>query len=144
MVLDSMPGRGPRRRSTCRTGSGRPARGVGCATPVGTTAASGVAAGDGLAVDQQAALVGEGCLSVGQAKSPRTGAFLLVTTGTGATAPHTVSASVAWEVPGSVSYCLDGQSYTAGRRRHRLVAMGLAPLGRGSRCRRHLGAGASG
>ena len=32
---------------------------------------------------------------------------------------------MAWEVPGSVSYCLDGQSYTAGAAVSWLVAMGL-------------------
>src|SRR5665213_2724453 len=56
---------------------------VGCATPIGTTAAFGPSLPvTGLAVDQQAALVGEGCLAAGQAKCTYgTGAFLLVTTG---------------------------------------------------------------
>jgi len=101
---------------------------VGCATPVGTTAAFGPSLPvTGLAVDQQAALVGEGCLSVGQAKCTYgTGAFLLVTTGPEPRrSHHGLSASVAWEVPGSVSYCLDGQSYTAGAAVTWLVAMGL-------------------
>jgi len=101
---------------------------VGCATPVGTTAAFGPSLPvTGLAVDQQAALVGEGCLDPGQAKCTYgTGAFLLVTTGTvPRRSTHGLSASVAWEVPGSVSYCLDGQSYTAGAAVSWLVAMGL-------------------
>ena len=101
---------------------------VGCATPVGTTAAFGPSLPvTGLAVDQQAALVGEGCLATGQAKCTfGTGAFLLVTTGTMARrSAHGLSASVAWEVPGSVAYCLDGQSYTAGAAISWLVSMGL-------------------
>ena len=101
---------------------------VGCATPVGTTAAFGPSLPvTGLAVDQQAALVGEACLEPGQAKCTYgTGAFLLVTTGdVPRRLTHGLSASVAWEVPGSVSYCLDGQSYTAGAAVSWLVAMGL-------------------
>jgi glycerol kinase len=101
---------------------------VGCASPVGTTAAFGpVLPVTGLAVDQQAALVGEACLATGQAKCTYgTGAFLLVTTGTTARrSTHGLSASVAWDVPGSVAYCLDGQSYTAGAAVSWLVSMGL-------------------
>ncbi len=101
---------------------------VGCATPVGGTAAFGPSLPlTGLAVDQQAALVGEACLAAGQAKCTYgTGAFLLVTTGPDPRrSRHGLSASVAWEVPGSVSYCLDGQSYTAGAAVSWLVAMGL-------------------
>jgi len=101
---------------------------VGCATPIGTTAAFGPSLPvTGLAVDQQAALVGEGCLAAGQAKCTYgTGAFLLVTTGAMARrSTHGLSASVAWEVPGSVAYCLDGQSYTAGAAVTWLVSMGL-------------------
>jgi len=101
---------------------------VGCATPVGTTAAFGPPLPvTGLAVDQQAALVGEGCLAAGQAKCTfGTGAFLLVTTGaTARRSTHGLSASVAWEVPGSAAYCLDGQSYTAGAAVTWLISMGL-------------------
>ena len=101
---------------------------VGCATPIGTTAAFGPALPvTGLAVDQQAALVGEGCLVTGQAKCTYgTGAFLLVTTGAEPRrSTHGLSASVAWDVPGSASYCLDGQSYTAGAAVSWLISMGL-------------------
>jgi len=101
---------------------------VGCATPVGTTTAFGPPLPvTGLAVDQQAALVGEGCLAPGQAKCTYgTGAFLLVTTGPiPRRSAHGLSASVAWEVPGQAAYCLDGQSYTAGAAVSWLVAMGL-------------------
>lgn len=101
---------------------------VGCAGDFGTTAAFGPPLPlTGLAVDQQAALVGEGCLEPGQAKCTfGTGAFLLVTTGaTARRSGHGLSASVAWDVPGSVAYCLDGQSYTAGAAVSWLISMGL-------------------
>ena len=56
---------------------------VGCAGDPGSTTAFGPPTPlTGLAVDQQAALVGEGCLAAGEAKCTYgTGAFLLVTTG---------------------------------------------------------------
>jgi glycerol kinase len=101
---------------------------VPCAGSFGTTAAFGPNLPvTGLAVDQQAALVGEGCLAAGEAKCTYgTGAFLLVTTGALARrSTHGLSASVAWDVPGSAAYCLDGQSYTAGAAVSWLVAMGL-------------------
>lgn len=101
---------------------------VDCATEVGTTKAFGPPLPvTGLAVDQQAALVGEACLTAGQAKCTfGTGAFLLVTTGPAPRrSSHGLSASVAWEVPGSLSYCLDGQSYTAGAAVTWLISMGL-------------------
>jgi len=101
---------------------------VGCAGDFGTTTAFGPPLPlTGLAVDQQAALVGEGCLAPGEAKCTYgTGAFLLVTTGPVARrSSHGLSASVAWDVPGSAAYCLDGQSYTAGAAVTWLTDMGL-------------------
>jgi len=101
---------------------------VGCAGDFGTTTAFGPPLPlTGLAVDQQAALVGEGCLTAGEGKCTYgTGAFLLVTTGDAPRrSSHGLSASVAWDVPGSVAYCLDGQSYTAGAAVTWLTAMGL-------------------
>lgn len=101
---------------------------VACAGEFGTTTAFGPPLPlTGLAVDQQAALVGEGCLAAGEAKCTYgTGAFLLVTTGPMARrSRHGLSASVAWDVPGSVAYCLDGQAYTAGAAVSWLCAMGL-------------------
>ena len=70
----------------------------------------------GIAVDQQAALLAEGCLAAGDAKCTYgTGAFLLVTTGCSAVRSGSgLSASVAWRLGGAVTYCLDGQVYTAG------------------------------
>jgi glycerol kinase len=82
----------------------------------------------GIAVDQQAALFGQGCREPGDAKCTYgTGAFLLVTTGT--SAPRStagLSASVAWRLSGSQPvYCLDGQVYTAGSALHWLSAIGV-------------------
>ncbi|MFJ4633867.1 FGGY family carbohydrate kinase [Streptomyces sp. NPDC088847] len=88
---------------------------VACDEIVGTTRAFGqevpVA---GLIVDQQAALVAEGCLEQGTAKCTYgTGAFLLANTG-----PHPVrssaslTTSVAWQAAGQTPYCVDGQVYT--------------------------------
>jgi glycerol kinase len=99
-----------------------------CAGPVGETSAFGppipVA---GLAVDQQAALVGERCLAAGQAKCTYgTGAFLLATTGgTAVRSTSGLAASVAWRLDGVPTYCLDGQVYTAGAAIRWLTEMGL-------------------
>ena len=88
-----------------------------CAGAVGETPAFGgslpVA---GIAVDQQAALLAESCLAAGDAKCTYgTGAFLLVTTGCSAVRSGSgLSSSVAWRLGGAVTYCLDGQVYTAG------------------------------
>lgn len=69
----------------------------------------------GLIVDQQAALLAEGCLERGSAKCTYgTGAFFLVNMGT--TAPRLSSGlttSVAWTLRGRTTYCADGQVYTA-------------------------------
>ena len=87
-----------------------------CDAVVGaTTAFGGTAAVGGLVVDQQAALVGEGCLRPGEAKCTfGTGAFLLANTGAAATRSTAgLAASVAWQVRGQSTYCVDGQVYTA-------------------------------
>jgi len=80
-----------------------------------TTVFGGTAAVGGLVVDQQAALVGEGCLRIGEAKCTfGTGAFLLANTGTTATRSAAgLAASVAWQVRDQTTYCVDGQVYTA-------------------------------
>ena len=69
----------------------------------------------GLIVDQQAALLAESCLDVADAKCTfGTGAFLLAQTGPSAVvAPDGLARSVAWDLRGRTSYCLDGQVYTA-------------------------------
>ncbi len=101
---------------------------VGCATSIGHTDAFGPPLEVvGLAVDQQAALVGERCLAPGEAKCTYgTGAFLLMACG--AAPVHSsagLSASVAWSIGDQAAYCLDGQSYTAGAAIGWLVTMGL-------------------
>jgi len=99
-----------------------------CAEVVGETAAFGppvpVA---GLAVDQQAALIGQHCLQAGQAKCTYgTGAFLLAATGRKAVRSTAgLSASVAWRLAGAADYCLDGQVYTAGSAVSWLTRLGV-------------------
>ena len=90
---------------------------VGCAETIGTTMAFGDAVPvAGLAVDQQAALFGEGCLAPGEAKCTYgTGAFLLVNVGAHPRRSRAGLAScVAWRLGTATTYCLDGQVYTAG------------------------------
>lgn len=90
---------------------------VDCAGYFGETEAFGPALPvTGLSVDQQAALIGENCLDAGEGKCTYgTGAFLLVTTGREPKrSKNGLSASVAWQIGDDISYCLDGQVYTAG------------------------------
>jgi glycerol kinase len=70
----------------------------------------------GLAVDQQAALFGEGCLDDGEAKCTYgTGAFLLATVGRRAVRSTTGLVScIAWQLAGETTYCMDGQVFTVG------------------------------
>ena len=89
---------------------------VPCDAVVGhTTAFGGTVAVGGLVVDQQAALVGEGCTRPGEAKCTfGTGAFLLANTGPTATRSTAgLAASVAWRLGDHTTYCVDGQVYTA-------------------------------
>lgn len=81
----------------------------------------------GLAVDQQAALIGENCLAPGEAKCTYgTGAFLLVSTGpTPRRSANGLSASVAYQIGSEHAYCLDGQVYTAGSAVEWLRSLGL-------------------
>jgi len=101
---------------------------VDCAGFAGSTTAFGRELPiTGIAVDQQAALLAEGCLTAGDAKCTYgTGAFLLVTTGSSATRSGAgLSASVAWRLGGSATYCLDGQVYTAGSAVRWLAEIGV-------------------
>jgi glycerol kinase len=101
---------------------------VSCTTTVGTTEMfGGQLPVTGLAVDQQAALFGEGCLGLGDAKCTYgTGAFLLANTGDRPIrSAHGLSASVAWDTAGEVAYCLDGQLYTVGAMVDWLIRLGL-------------------
>ncbi|MGY4709396.1 FGGY family carbohydrate kinase [Mycolicibacterium sp. CBM1] len=81
----------------------------------------------GAVVDQQAALLAEGCLDQGMAKCTfGTGAFLLANTGT--TAVHSTSgltSSLAWRVAGEDTFCVDGQVYTAASAVRWLSALGV-------------------
>jgi glycerol kinase len=99
-----------------------------CAGVVGETTAFGPALPiAGIAVDQQAALLAEGCLTAGDAKCTYgTGAFLLVTSGSvGVRSGSGLSASVAWRLGGATTYCLDGQVYTAGSALRWLTDIGV-------------------
>ncbi len=101
---------------------------VGCAEPIGETTVFGPRIPvTGLAVDQQAALFGEGCLASGQAKCTYgTGAFVLATVGaTPRRSRAGLVACVAWRLGGVTTYCLDGQVYTAGAAVQWLERVGL-------------------
>jgi glycerol kinase len=101
---------------------------VSCTTTVGTTEVfGGRIPVTGLAVDQQAALFGEGCLRPGDAKCTYgTGAFLLANSGSQPRrSAYGLSASVAWDAAGDVAYCLDGQLYTVGSMVDWLIGLGV-------------------
>ncbi|WP_028921764.1 FGGY family carbohydrate kinase [Pseudonocardia acaciae] len=89
---------------------------VGCDEVVGETGAFGdLVPVAGLVVDQQAALLAEGCTTAGDAKCTLgTGAFLLVNVGERTVPSATgLTTSVAWRARGSTPRCVDGQVYTA-------------------------------
>jgi glycerol kinase len=90
---------------------------VACDEIVGSTTAFGPEVPVvGLIVDQQAALLAEGCLAPGMAKCTYgTGAFVLASTGADAVRSTTgLTTSVAWRMRGTTEYCVDGQVLTAG------------------------------
>jgi glycerol kinase len=95
---------------------------------VGTTSAFGgeIPVG-GLIVDQQAALLAEGCMKPGMAKCTfGTGAFLLANTGDAAVrSPSGLTSSVAWRTGGATVYCIDGQVYTAASAVRWLCSLGI-------------------
>jgi glycerol kinase len=70
----------------------------------------------GIAGDQQAALFGQGCWSPGMSKNTYgTGSFLLLNTGTDApTSEHGLLTSVAWQLDGQPTYCLEGAIFVTG------------------------------
>lgn len=99
-----------------------------CDELIGSTNAFGDAIPvGGVIVDQQAALLAEGCLDVGEAKCTYgTGAFLLMNSG--AMAPrstHGLTTSVAWTIRGESKYCIDGQVFTAASAIRWLQELGL-------------------
>ena len=90
---------------------------VDCAGMFGTTTAFGAAIPIcGLAGDQQAATIGQACLSPGQTKATfGTGAFVLTQAGT--TRPvshHRLLSTVAWQLGGKRHYALEGSVFVAG------------------------------
>jgi glycerol kinase len=95
---------------------------------VGTTSAFG---GDipvgGVVVDQQAALLAEGCLQPGMAKCTfGTGAFLLSNCGSEPVRSSSgLTTSVAWRIGGADTFCVDGQVYTAASAVRWLSSLGI-------------------
>jgi glycerol kinase len=70
----------------------------------------------GMAGDQQAALFGQACLGLGEAKCTYgTGAFLLMNTGERAVPSQSgLLTTVAWELGGEMTYALEGSTFVAG------------------------------
>jgi glycerol kinase len=70
----------------------------------------------GAAGDQQAALFGQACFEPGTAKNTYgTGCFMLLNTGeTAVPSQHGLLTTVAWQVGGRVTYCLEGAVFIAG------------------------------
>jgi glycerol kinase len=70
----------------------------------------------GMAGDQQAALFGQACFEVGEAKCTYgTGGFLLMNTGaTPVPSKNRLLTTVAWQVKDSVTYALEGSAFIAG------------------------------
>ena len=95
---------------------------------IGSTSAFGseVPVG-GIVVDQQAALLAEGCFNPGMAKCTfGTGAFLLANTGDDAVRSSSgLTTSVAWRVAGEDTFCVDGQIYTAASAVRWLASLGV-------------------
>ena len=90
---------------------------VDCATEVGrTTVFGGSIPICGLAGDQQAATIGQACLTPGQTKATfGTGAFVLTQYGAQVPASkHRLLATVAWQIAGERAYALEGSVFVAG------------------------------
>ena len=70
----------------------------------------------GMAGDQQAALFGQACFEVGEAKCTYgTGAFLLMNVGTRpVVSKRGLLSTVAWQIDGEVNYALEGSAFIAG------------------------------
>lgn len=92
-----------------------------------TTAFGGEIPVGGIVVDQQAALLAEGCLQPGMAKCTLgTGAFLLANTGAVAVRSTAgLTSSVAWRLGGVDTFCVDGQVYTAASALRWLADLGV-------------------
>ncbi|AQT80033.1 carbohydrate kinase [Mycolicibacterium litorale] len=95
---------------------------------IGSTEAFGTAIPvGGIVVDQQAALLAEGCLDQGMAKCTfGTGAFLLANTGrTAVRSTSGLTSSLAWRVADTDTFCVDGQVYTAASAVRWLSTLGI-------------------
>lgn len=70
----------------------------------------------GMAGDQQAAAIGQGCLDAGMIKSTYgTGCFVLLNTGeTACSSNHRLLTTIAYRVKGQTSYALEGSIFVAG------------------------------
>jgi glycerol kinase len=69
----------------------------------------------GIAGDQQAALVGQGCCEPGMAKSTYgTGCFLLLNTGEAAVTSRRMLTTVAYRIGGRTTYAMEGSIFVAG------------------------------
>ena len=70
----------------------------------------------GAAGDQQAALFGQACFEPGTAKNTYgTGCFMLLNTGSDAVASsHGLLTTIAWQIGGRTTYCLEGAVFIAG------------------------------
>ncbi len=80
----------------------------------------------GLMVDQQAALLAQGCLDAGDAKCTYgTGAFLLANLGGPIRSSAGLSTSVAWRLAGRSTYCADGQVFTVASAVRWLTELGV-------------------
>lgn len=101
---------------------------VGNAVPLGEcTTFGGRVPVTGACVDQQAALFAEACHASGEAKCTYgTGAFLLASTGNTPTrSANGLVGCPAWMLNGDLTWCLDGQVYTAGAAVSWLIDMGI-------------------
>ena len=90
---------------------------VDCAGRFGETTAFGAAIPIcGLAGDQQAATIGQACLTPGETKATfGTGAFVLTQAGaTPPTSQHRLLSTVAWQLEGRRHYALEGSVFVAG------------------------------
>ena len=90
---------------------------VDCAGHFGETTAFGAAIPIcGLAGDQQAATIGQACLTPGETKATfGTGAFVLTQAGaTPPTSQHRLLSTVAWQLDGRRNYALEGSVFVAG------------------------------
>ena len=92
---------------------------IDCAGDIGTTLPDhfgGPIRITGMAGDQQAATIGQGCLEPGQTKATfGTGAFILTQTGRNLPqSKHKLLSTIAWQLNGERHYALEGSVFVAG------------------------------